>query len=359
MTLSIIGIGTAVPVSAIDQRGAVELAKGMCCVTEGQAGLLPTLYRRTRVKTRRSVLLDPKEGQAFFQPLAHKEDKGPTTGERMRRYEVAAPELALSAARRAFAESGLTSSEIKQAITVSCTGFMAPGIDLALIKELKLTPTVGRTHVGFMGCHGAFNGLRLASHFVESDPCQNVLLCCVELCSLHFAWGWDPEKMVANALFSDGASALIGVSSDGAPKDAWRLASVGSTIFPDSEDAMTWKIRDHGFEMKLSATVPQLISKWLRPWIKGWLKESGLSLQDVRSWAIHPGGPRILKEVAQTLKLEKKDLSVSEEILAEYGNMSSATLLFMIERLRLRRAPRPCGAVGFGPGLAVEAALFL
>ena len=152
-------------------------------------------------------------------------------------------------------------------MTVSCTGFRAPGVDIEVIKTLGLAATVQRTHVGFMGCHGALNGLRAARAFVEADPAARVLLCAVELCGLHYHYDWDPQRMVANALFADGAAAVVGVPESAAPSEAWRLAANGACLFPDSEDAMTWTVGDHNFEMTLSKGVPGLIARNLRP---GW-----------------------------------------------------------------------------------------
>ena len=362
MSLSVIGIGTAVPPHSIAQPKAAELAKAFCCRTEEQARLLPVLYERTRVDRRGSVLLDGTNGsglrQSFFPPLVGETDLGPTTEQRMQRYAREAPGLALSAAQRAIAESHLTAAHLDHLITVSCTGFVAPGADIALIKGLGLPSTISRTHIGFMGCHGAFNGLRIASALVDAQPQARVLLCAVELCSLHFRYGWDPGQVVANALFADGAAAIIAVAASQSTAKEWQVAASGSNLFPDSEEAMAWTVGDHGFEMKLSARVPALLGSHLRPWLERWLGQNGLALQEIRSWAIHPGGPRILNTVAACLQLSDEETAASREILAEYGNMSSPTILFILERLRRQGAPRPCVALGFGPGLAAEAILF-
>jgi len=234
-----------------------------------------------------------------------------------------------------------------------------PGFDIALIKLLKLAPTVSRTHVGFMGCHGALNGLRVASALVHADPEARVLLCAVELCSLHFSYGGDHGKVVANALFADGAAALVAGSAAQAPTNAWRLLAAGSCLFPDSEDAMTWRTGDHGFEMTLSPGVPDLITQHLPSWLAAWLIQHGVTIPQVRSWAIHPGGPRILTAATSCLDLPPDATTTSREVLAECGNMSSPTILFILERLYRRTAPRPCVALAFGPGLSVEAALLV
>jgi predicted naringenin-chalcone synthase len=164
--------------------------------------------------------------------------------------------------------------------------------------------------------------------------------------------------MVANALFADGAAAVVGAAASRTPGSQWRLTRSGAHVFSDSTYAMTWDISDHGFIMSLSTRVPALIAEHLRPWVEEWLAKEGLDVGDVASWAVHPGGPRIVSAVEEALGLSHDDTAASREVLAEYGNMSSPTILFIIDRLRRREAPRPCVALGFGPGLAVEAALF-
>jgi predicted naringenin-chalcone synthase len=292
-----------------------------------------------------------------FLPTGEVDDAGPSTRQRMARYAKEAPPLAHRAASQALAQAGDSSQAITHLVTVSCTGFGAPGVDISLFKSLKLRPTVQRIHVGFMGCHGALNGLRVAHSITGADPDAQVLLCAVELCSLHFHYGWDPKKVVANALFADGAAAVVGTGTG--PGDAWRVAATGSCLLPDTEYAMTWNIGDHGFEMTLSTRVPNLIGEYLRPWLEEWLEQHGVALNDVASWAIHPGGPRILNAIERPLELDEQVTAVSREVLSSHGNMSSPTVLFILDRMRARQAPRPCVALGFGPGLVAEAALFI
>lgn len=354
MSFALLGLGTASPSHSIFQSEAAELAKPFCSQTAREARLLETIYERTQVKKRRSVL-DP----SFFPPLRGKWDKGPTTGERMDRYAEEAAPLALAAARQALDHSEVPLSQISYLVTVSCTGFVAPGLDIALIHKLGLSPSVARTHIGFMGCHGGMNGLRIASALAETDREARILLCAVELCSLHFSYGLDPGRMIANGLFADGAGAVVGRKTTEAPPEAWKVTANGSFVFPDSEDTMGWRIGDHGFEMTLSPDVPALIAAHLKPWLMKWLAQRGWAIEEIRSWAIHPGGPRILDAVAEALSLHSEMTAVSREILNDYGNLSSATLFFILERLRSQGAPRPCLALGFGPGLAAEAVLFL
>jgi predicted naringenin-chalcone synthase len=163
--------------------------------------------------------------------------------------------------------------------------------------------------------------------------------------------------MIANAIFGDGAAAVVGLPAEQAPADAWRVLATGSCYLPDSANAMTWTIGDNGFEMTLAKNVPSLIHKYLKPWLAGWLAEAGLTLADVPSWGIHPGGPRILSAVEEALGLPAQATEVPRQVFAEFGNMSSPTVLFILERLIARKAPRPAVLLGFGPGLVAEAVL--
>jgi len=308
-----------------------------------------------------------RDRQDFFRAVADEGDRGPSTADRMARYERAAPALALAAARSALEDAAVTPDQVSHLVIVSCTGFVSPGVDASLVQELGLAAGVTRTQVGFMGCHGTFNGLRVAHGFTRADPTAYALVCSVELCSLHFAYGWDPESMVANALFADGAGAVVcggerSGGGDGAPADRaddWRVAATGTVILADTAEDMTWRIGDHGFRMTLSPRVPEVIGRELRSWLGGWLAMSGLGLEDIASWAVHPGGPRILDAVEGALDLERDRTSSAREVLAAHGNMSSATILFILQRLRATGAPRPCVALAFGPGLVAEAALIV
>jgi predicted naringenin-chalcone synthase len=274
----------------------------------------------------------------------------------MQRYAEESLPLAEAAAARSLELAAIRPEAITHLITVSCTGFFAPGLDIGLVKRLRLSPTVGRLHVGFMGCHGVLNAMRAARATVIADPASVVLLCAVELCSLHYQYGADSDTLVANALFADGAAAMVGRASTDR-EDGWRLISSGSYLLPDAEDGMTWKIGNHGFEMTLSSRVPELICGNLHPWLEGWLAKSGRRLEEIRSWAVHPGGPRILTSVAEALRLPETAMTTSAEILARCGNMSSPTILFVLRRLQEQGRRPPCVALGFGPGLVVEAAL--
>jgi predicted naringenin-chalcone synthase len=367
MSFAILGVGTARPSTILNQDESMAVARAVCCKTANQASWLPALYRGSGIETRslafdpaviRDILNGTRHTASPFLPNGEVDDRGPTSGKRMQHYREQAPRLACDAARSALERSAVPARRVTHLVTVSCTGFFAPGVDVALVKSLDLNPTIARTHVGFMGCHGALNGLRVADAFTAADANARVLLCAVELCGLHYHYRWDPQKMVANALFADGAAAVVGAPEALAPASAWRMAATASCVMPDSEDAMTWTISDYNFEMTLSKRVPGLVARHLRPWLNQWLDEHHLDVRQVTSWAVHPGGPRILAAVEESLELRPDALEDSKAVLAECGNMSSPTLLFILDRLRRRNAPRPCVALGFGPGLAAEAVLF-
>lgn len=360
MPLTIRGIGTAVPAHRASQNDAVALARHLIADSPERLALLERIQRRTRVHTRHSVLLESGEPESpIAERLPFYGERNPSTGERMQRFVRHAGPLALTAARRALADAGVAAERVTHLVTVSCTGFQAPGFDLELIARLPLHPDVERTQVGFMGCHGSLNGLRVARAFVEADPQACVLLCSLELCSLHLHYGWDPEKVVANALFADGAAALVGMADRGEPlqRPGLRAVASGSTVIPDTAELMSWTIGDHGFAMGLSPQVPAAVARHLRPWLERWLRRHDLEIGAIGAWALHPGGPRILQASATALGLAPEQIAVSETVLREHGNMSSATILFILERLRRATAPGPWLALAFGPGLTVEAAL--
>jgi predicted naringenin-chalcone synthase len=306
----------------------------------------------------KDILDGTKHTNHNFLPKGTVEDRGPSCGTRMGHYQEEIGALARNAAQSALDIAEIPVQKFTHLVTVSCTGFYAPGFDTELINQLKLPAGIARTHVGFMGCHGALNGLRVAKAYTDADPDNCVLVCAAELCSVRYHYGWNPQKVVANALFADGAAAVVGTSTAATKNGGWKLLKSGAYIFPDSADAMTWTICDHGFEMTLSKKVPELIQNNLRPWLSKWLAEEKMTIADVGSWAVHPGGPKILDAVENALQFPEGTTAVSREILAEYGNMSSPTLLFTIQRMQQYQARLPCVALGFGPGLAVEAALF-
>ena len=361
MPLMFRGLATAVPEQNVNQTESTTLSEWVSADDPERASLVRRIQRRSQVQSRGSVLLTGDAQQTIHQRLPFYGVDSPTTAERMEAYRLNASLLALKACKRALAESRISAGAITHLITISCTGFHAPGVDCDLIEQMQLSPNVQRTHVGFMGCHAALNGLRVAHAFVEADPEAVVLLCAVELCSVHLQYGWNPEHVVANTLFADGAAALVATHAETAnqkPTSAGiALQASGSTVIPDTHDLMHWQIGNHGFSMGLSPKVPKAISTTLKPWLTEWLQARGTDLNSIQHWAIHPGGPRILQACADSLSLREDQLVHSRNILTQYGNMSSATILFVIDQMRQHDCHGPCIALAFGPGLCAEVAL--
>lgn len=284
----------------------------------------------------------------------------PNTQARMVRYKQDAPRLALAAIEAldpAIADVGIT-----HLIVASCTGFMAPGLDQVIIERAGLNPGIERTVVGFMGCYAAVNSLRLAHHIVRSTPEARVLVVTVELCSLHFQRSDNLQKLLSMLLFGDGAAAAL-VTSDpkGIALTDFRAKNIGGTA-----DAITWDIGDQGFDMHLGGEVPARIAEALRLENAGGETDGllrGQRPEDFDLWAVHAGGRSILDAVESGLGLSENALDPSRAVLEEFGNMSSATLMFVLARM-LRSGlgaslpPRSGMGLAFGPGLAAESFRF-
>jgi alpha-pyrone synthase len=275
----------------------------------------------------------------------------PTTGQRMTLYEKHAPTLAVETATKL--ELGDEAKKITHVIVTSCTGMMAPGLDLALVDRLGLNPSVERTMVGFMGCYAAINALKLARHIVRSENHSRVLLLNLELCSLHLQETKNIEQMLSFLVFGDGCAASI-VSADpvGLAIDRFHAA-----LLPDTQQLITWKIRDVGFDMFLSGKVPATISHGLANVASDIL--DGAPVEAIDRWAVHPGGRSVLDAVQNGLSLPQDALAASRNVLDRFGNMSSATVMFVLESVMKSISPGQRGcAMSFGPGLTAESMLF-
>jgi alpha-pyrone synthase len=276
----------------------------------------------------------------------------PSTADRMSRYEREAPALA----GRAVGRLGLGEAVrgITHLIVTSCTGFAAPGIDLDLVRQCGLDPSVERTVIGFMGCYAAITGLKVARHIVRSEPAAKVMMVSLELCTLHLQKTEDIDRLVSFLLFGDGCSAaVISAEASGLALDGFH-----ALLAPQAAGQITWKIGDFGFDMVLSGQVPQTIMGALRADLARVLPERSADVIDL--WAVHPGGRTVLDAVETAFGLDRSALAASRAVLRDYGNMSSPTVMFVLEAL-MRERPRPGAkgcAMAFGPGLAAETMLF-
>jgi predicted naringenin-chalcone synthase len=294
-------------------------------------------------------LLGPVGSGAFYQPGSF-----PGTAQRMEAYRQSAPALAEVACRRL----GLDDTElagISHLIVTSCTGFYAPGLDIDLITRLPLRSDVARTMIGFMGCHAGITGLRTAADIVRGDASARVLVVNLELCSLHLQENAPFDRLVAALLFSDGCAA----SFVSATPSGLRLDGFASVLAPDSANRMSWNVGDSGFEMTLDAKIPEIIRTHLQATER---KQADVLTTPVDFYAVHPGGRAILDAVESGLQLAPEKLEFSREVLRNYGNMSSAAVMFVLarflDRARNSGVPATGMALAFGPGLAVESAAF-
>jgi alkylresorcinol/alkylpyrone synthase len=364
MNIDLLSVGVALPAHQYTQEASLALATRVCCSDERQRRFAKVPYQHSGVHTRHGVLPLEEADRWARGGDSYSDDgsrnRGPSTEVRMQFYREHALPLAEAAAQQALYDAACRPGDISHVVTASCTGFTAPGVDLGLIERLELAPTTQRVHVGYMGCHGAINALRVAHGLACADPINRILVCAVELCTIHYAFEWSQERMLGNALFADGAGAVVlgaDASSGSESSRHWRLAATGSCVFPETSGAMTWSIGDFGFEMTLSSSLPKLIEANLGPWLRSWLDKQGLGVSDINSWAVHPGGPRIVEAVESAMGLRREQTAVSHDTLAKYGNMSSATVLFILRALLEAKAEPPCVMLGFGPGLVAEAAL--
>jgi alpha-pyrone synthase len=274
----------------------------------------------------------------------------PGTADRMRKFESVAPGLAVEAVEKLLGEEEERSS-ITHLIVTSCTGFSAPGIDLALVERCGLNPSVERTMVGFMGCYAAINALKLARHIVRSEPRARVLTVNLELCTLHLHETAELEEILSFLLFADGcAAALVSADPVGVGMETFH-----AVLVPDTRELIRWHIREQGFDMVLSGAVPGAIRTALSH-----AREDILGgANDIDLWAVHPGGRTVLDAVEEAFALPPAALSASRSVLRDYGNMSSGTVMFVLDRIMRAagRGQRGC-AMSFGPGLVAETMMF-
>ena len=344
-------IGTARPTGRMDRNRSLEVAR---CLTPDtvSASVLARLHDRSGIDERAIAVIDPDGGIPLYGIDADGERRSnavATTAARMRAYRDNASPIAARAAADALSGSGVDACDVTHLVTASCTGFAAPGVDLELVDRLGLSPAVRRSHLGFMGCHAAVNALAVAAAFAATSSSVRVLVVCVEISSVHFHHDDRLDHVISNILFADGAAAtVVGHRLD---RSIGRLDRTAAMRFPESVDAMAWHVGDLGFEMTLDAEVPDLIGAGL----PGWLREEGrLDVSSVGGWAIHPGGPKVIDTVAERLSLPDSATEASREVLRTCGNMSSVTLLHIIDRLQAANAPTPWAGLAFGPGLAGE-----
>ncbi|MEL7145186.1 MAG: type III polyketide synthase [Bacteroidota bacterium] len=353
-------IGTAVPEHKIPQTQIGRFMSEALNMNEEAAHKLEVLYRASGIRYRHSVLADYARpvDQFEFYPANKSLDPFPNISQRMRVYEEEAIKLSLNAIENAL-PSHFDYSSVTHLITISCTGMYAPGLDIEIVRELGLSSSVHRTAINFMGCYAAFNGFKLAASICKGDPNACVLLVAVELCTIHFQKDLSEDTLLANALFSDGAAAALITASP--TNGSLKMENFHSDIAFSGIEEMAWQIDHSGFVMKLTALVPTIIEQHIESLTEHLLKSLGISLEDIDYYAIHPGGKRILAVIERKLKIKAHQNRTAHEVLKEFGNMSSPTILFVLKELQAQLKgstdTSKLLSFAFGPGLTLESML--
>lgn len=359
MQSKITAIGIANPPFKRTQVEVAELIVDAFHLDENQEKILKKIYKSSGINTRYSILSDycKLPGEFEFFPNDPK-DNFPSTAKRMHLYKQHALHLAITAVENCLNSIKFDKNNITHLITVSCTGMYAPGIDIEIVQKLNLNPSVKRTAINFMGCYGAFNGLKVANAFCQAEQNANVLLVCVELCSIHFQNNFNLENMVSNALFADGAASVL-VQNHSSLDKYFCLQSFFCDLVPQTHQDMAWSIADYGFDIVLSSYVPEAIKSGIFMFTETLLKQSHYSIDDIHHYAIHPGGIKILHACEAALNIPAQKNEHAYEVLRNYGNMSSATVLFVLkkiwDKLGIKDNNQNIFSCAFGPGLTLEA----
>lgn len=360
MSVFIHSIATCNPNQAYTQQEALEFIKQQYPEGSMAQRIVHRIYTHSDIETRYSVIEDIRQKEAehpFFDFNDAGERIWPDTKKRNDLYTLHARGLLKKACSTALQHSGYQPKDITHLITVSCTGFYAPGPDYHLIKDLELSHSVQRYHIGFMGCYAAFTALRLAKNICEAQPEAVVLIGDIELCSLHLQAKNETDAILSASIFADGCAGLV-VSAQ-SPKNGLKILDLAADLLPTGEADMAWTIGNQGFDMVLTSYVPKILEAELGKIINPYLEKLGLAKCDFPWWAIHPGGKAILDKAEQALNLQEHHLKPSRDILREFGNMSSVTILYILKRIMEdKTSGKPFPAIAFGPGLTVEMGVF-
>jgi alpha-pyrone synthase len=352
-------IATGAPGRVVDQSAAADRIARLFVEDSQQRARIARVFEKTRIATRRMAVdpLDPEFGALRMQPG--------TVRDRMSLfYRYAAP-LAVEVAARALASVPQGPGKIGLLVFVTSTGFIAPGVDVAVVKELGLSPSVSRVVVNFMGCAAAMNGLRTAADYVRAHPDMKAMVVCIELSSVNAVFTDDINEVITHSLFGDGCAAVVvgarQVQQPLAPGSVVIRKSF-SRLLDDAEDGIVLGVNHNGITCELSESLPEYLYAGVDPIITGILTDNDLAKSDIDLWAIHPGGPKIIEESVRSLGLPCSAAAPSWEVLAEYGNMLSVSLIFVLKLMVAQQVSTKAISTGiafsFAPGVAVEGMLF-
>jgi predicted naringenin-chalcone synthase len=353
-------IEQSVPQYSYSQQELLQQMQNTIQGEEKERRLLHYIYNRSGIKTRHSVVNDFRH-EGSFRLFFNGQGAKPGTKSRNDTFITEGRKLFVDVARRLISRSNFKPEEITHLITVSCTGFYAPGPDFDIVKALRMRPDIERYNLGFMGCYAVIPALKLANQICTADRNANVMIVSVELCTLHFQATPVTDDLVSASVFADGGAGAIVSSQKPETGSFFQIDGFASVITEKGEKDMAWSIGDNGFNMVLSSYIPSLLGSGLSDFLEPVLKKYSLAMEDVDLWGVHPGGRAILDTIEKNLNLPKDALTASRTILSRFGNMSSATILFVLRELL--NADTDSGkskttmALAFGPGLTIESAL--
>jgi predicted naringenin-chalcone synthase len=351
----IISIGTAVPTYCHQQTDILQFMQTVYASTETDKRKLRFLYQQSGIKQRYSVIADysrPTEDWKFY-PQTENLEPFPSLEQRMMVFNKQAPLLSVDAIRDCLNHVH-DPKKITHLITVSCTGMSAPGLDLQVLELMDLEKNIFRTSVNFMGCYAAIHALKIADAICKADHSAKVLIVCTELCTLHFQREATADNITSSLLFGDGSAAIL-ITGDKNENEGLHIDSFYSEVIPKGKRDMAWELSSNGFLMTLSGYVPDLIEEDFEKIVDRALEKEIISKDDVSHWCIHPGGKRILEAIHKSLEFTNGQLSASYKVLSEFGNLSSASILFVLkEMLNEKKEIKKLFGAAFGPGLTVE-----
>lgn len=359
----ICAIGTANPPYKIPQMQVADFMASALQFDEQETRKLKALYRVSGIGERYSVLEDytRQNGDFTFYPNTPTLEPFPTVQQRMDVYKKHAVDLSAEAVLNCLDKvPSVPLQDLTHLITVSCTGMYAPGLDIELVERLQLSPCVQRTAVNFMGCYAAFNAIKLADAICKANTSAKVMVVCTEICTIHFQKCPEQDHLVSNALFGDGAAAVL-MQGEPSQEVNLELQSFHCDLAPAGKQDMAWHIGNTGFEMTLSSYIPDLVRGGIQELTERLLQGLKTTISEIKLFAIHPGGRRILEVIEQELGMTPNDNRFAYQVLHKFGNMSSATVLFVLNMLMESLTPKdkdePVLSFAFGPGLTLESML--
>lgn len=351
----IISIATVVPAYLHKQEDILSFMQNVFAMGPVEKRKLGFLYHQSGIDARYSVLPDYSRNidEWEFYPQTENLDPFPSLEKRMKCFAANAPLLSIDAIQQCI-DGTIDKKEITHLITVSCTGMSAPGLDLQVMEILNLGPNIYRTSVNFMGCYAAIHALKMADAICKHDVSAKVMIVCTELCTLHFQREASLNSITSSLLFADGSAAAL-VTHDSFGQKGVRLDSFYSEVISKGKNDMSWELSSSGFLMTLSGYVPELIEEDFNSLVSNATSHAGIERAKIDHWCIHPGGRRILDAIQHSLNMKNGELSNCYQVLKEYGNMSSPTILFVLKKIldQLKDNEIIFGAA-FGPGLTME-----